>query len=73
VQGRDFGKTVEVLDGLDQNDAVVVNPPDSAIDGMPVRIAPPAPQTTQSKGEPGSQQQSSGGSSGGGQSSGGKP
>ena len=40
MQGRDFGKTIEVLDGLDPNDRVVVNPPDSIDDGMHVRIAP---------------------------------
>ena len=40
-QGRDFGKTIEVLHGLDPNDAVVVNPPDSIEDGMQVRIASP--------------------------------
>jgi RND family efflux transporter MFP subunit len=40
-EGRDFGKTIEVLNGLDPNDDVVVNPSDSIEDGMPVRIAPP--------------------------------
>jgi RND family efflux transporter MFP subunit len=40
-QGRDFGKTIEVLNGLDPNDDVVINPSDSIEDGMPVRIAPP--------------------------------
>ena len=44
VQGRDFGKTVEILIGLDPTDAVVVNPPDSINDGMHVRIAPPPPK-----------------------------
>lgn len=42
-QGRDFGKTIEVLHGLDPDDAVVVNPPDSIEDGMQVRIASPPP------------------------------
>jgi RND family efflux transporter MFP subunit len=42
-QGRDFGKTIEVLHGLDPDDAVVVNPPDSIEDGMKVRLAPPPP------------------------------
>jgi RND family efflux transporter MFP subunit len=41
VQGRDFGKTIEVLDGIDANDEVVVNPSDSVDDGIEVRIAPP--------------------------------
>jgi RND family efflux transporter MFP subunit len=40
-QGRDFGSTVEVLNGIDPQDTVVVNPPDSLTDGIAVRIAPP--------------------------------
>jgi RND family efflux transporter MFP subunit len=40
VQGRDFGSTVEVVSGIEPDDVVVVNPPDSIIDGAPVRIAP---------------------------------
>jgi RND family efflux transporter MFP subunit len=42
VQGRDFGNTIEVLSGLEANDAVVLNPPDSITDGVQVRIAAPA-------------------------------
>jgi multidrug efflux pump subunit AcrA (membrane-fusion protein) len=42
VQGRDFGATIEILSGIETNDKVVVNPPDSIIDGVPVRVAPPA-------------------------------
>lgn len=38
-QGRDFGKTIEVLHGISAADAVVVNPPDSIEDGAKVRIA----------------------------------
>jgi membrane fusion protein, multidrug efflux system len=41
--GRDFGKTVEILTGIDPTDKVVVNPPDSIDEGMHVRIAPPPP------------------------------
>jgi len=41
VQGRDFGKTIEILDGLDASDEIVVNPSDSIEDGVSVRIAPP--------------------------------
>jgi RND family efflux transporter MFP subunit len=41
VQGRDFGSTIEVLSGLGSDEAVIVNPPDSLTDGIPVRIAPP--------------------------------
>jgi RND family efflux transporter MFP subunit len=40
-QGRDFGKTVEILRGVDAEDAVVVNPPDSIEDGTRVRVATP--------------------------------
>jgi RND family efflux transporter MFP subunit len=39
TEGRDFGKSVEVLSGLDPNDQVVLNPPDSMADGATVRIA----------------------------------
>jgi RND family efflux transporter MFP subunit len=49
-QGRDFGKTVEILTGLDPQDAVVVNPPDSISDGMHVRIAPPPPKNAADQG-----------------------
>ncbi len=43
VQGRDFGNTIEVLSGIDADDVVVLNPPDSLTDGILVRIAPPKP------------------------------
>jgi RND family efflux transporter MFP subunit len=43
TEGRDFGKEVEVLSGLDPSDDIVVNPPDSATDGQAVRIAAPPP------------------------------
>ncbi len=39
--GRDFGATMEILDGVTPKDAVIVNPPDSVADGMEVRIAAP--------------------------------
>ena len=39
VQGRDFGNSIEVLSGLSADDAVVLNPPDSIIDGVMVRVA----------------------------------
>jgi RND family efflux transporter MFP subunit len=50
--GRDFGKTVEVISGLAADDNVVLNPPDSLIEGASVRIAPapkPASQPEQKK------------------------
>ncbi len=43
VMGRDFGSTVEVLSGLDAADTVVLNPPDSSVNGERVRIAPNNP------------------------------
>ena len=42
VQGRDFGSTIEVLSGLDPADQVVVNPPDSIINGVFVHVVSPA-------------------------------
>lgn len=38
TQGRDFGKEVEVLSGLSPDDRIVLNPPDSALSGTPVRV-----------------------------------
>jgi RND family efflux transporter MFP subunit len=51
VQGRDFGNTIEILSGLESDDAVVLNPLDSLTDGAPVRIASPpsAPSKDKSK------------------------
>lgn len=43
VQGRDFGSTIEVLSGIDSSDTIILNPPDSLIDGVEVRIAPGKP------------------------------
>ena len=37
--GQDYGNAVEVLSGLTPNDAVIVNPSDSLVDGSPVRIS----------------------------------
>jgi RND family efflux transporter MFP subunit len=53
TSGRDFGKSIEVLTGLEATDQVVLNPPDSIAEGSSVRIAgepeevaavPPAPK-----------------------------
>jgi RND family efflux transporter MFP subunit len=45
LMGRDLDTTIEVLKGLDPTDQVIVNPPDSILDGEAVRPAakPPAP------------------------------
>jgi len=37
--GRDFGSDVEVLVGLNGDEELVVNPPDSLVSGQPVRLA----------------------------------
>jgi RND family efflux transporter MFP subunit len=51
VQGRDFGNTIEVLSGLEPNELVVLNPPDSITDGVQVRIAPPADAPAKTNGK----------------------
>jgi multidrug efflux pump subunit AcrA (membrane-fusion protein) len=38
--GRDFGNTIEILSGLSADAAVVANPPDSLVEGEPVRVIP---------------------------------
>jgi RND family efflux transporter MFP subunit len=40
--GRDYGNTVEVLQGLDASDSVVDNPPDSMGQGQQVHVKAPA-------------------------------
>jgi hypothetical protein len=40
-----------VLSGLAADDNVVVNPPDSLVEGAPVRIAPPPKPASQTQGE----------------------
>jgi RND family efflux transporter MFP subunit len=42
--GRDFGTRVEVLSGIDPNDRLVINPPDSLAEGDEVTVAPPKDQ-----------------------------
>jgi RND family efflux transporter MFP subunit len=37
--GHDFGSEVEVVAGLNGNENVIINPPDSVIDGQTVRLA----------------------------------
>jgi RND family efflux transporter MFP subunit len=43
--GRDFGSEVEVLSGVDANTKVIVNPPDSVIDGE--KVNPVMPKNAQ--------------------------
>lgn len=40
--GHDFGSEVEVVAGLNGDESIIVNPPDSLISGEPVRIAEPS-------------------------------
>jgi RND family efflux transporter MFP subunit len=37
--GRDFGSDVEVLTGINGDESLIVNPPDSIVSGQPVRLA----------------------------------
>lgn len=46
--GRDFGNEVEVVDGLNPTDKVILNPPDSLVTGELVRIVPTSEEKGQS-------------------------
>jgi RND family efflux transporter MFP subunit len=39
--GRDFGQTIEILEGVAANDRVIMNPPDSLASGLKVRVVEP--------------------------------
>jgi len=39
--GRDYGATLEILDGLSVDEQVIVNPSDSLEDGQQVRVVTP--------------------------------
>jgi multidrug efflux pump subunit AcrA (membrane-fusion protein) len=44
--GRDYGKSVEVMEGLQPGDAVILDPADSLVSGTAVRVrtsGPPKP------------------------------
>ena len=41
--GKDYGASLEILGGLDVNDQIVINPPDSLEQGQQVNIAQPSP------------------------------
>ena len=45
--GHDFGSEVEVVAGLNGNENVIVNPPDSVVAGETVRVAQNSPQGAQ--------------------------
>lgn len=40
--GRDYGSDIEIVHGLNADDNVILSPPDSLTDGVPVRVAAPA-------------------------------
>ena len=42
--GRDFGTSIEILNGLQPNDQVVVNPADSLQEGQAVNIRAGGPE-----------------------------
>lgn len=48
--GHDYGNEVEVLSGLDGNEAIIVNPPDSIEPGQEVRVVTSQAPTSSSKG-----------------------
>jgi membrane fusion protein, multidrug efflux system len=43
VIGRDYGTTLEILDGVSTEDRIVINPSDSLEEGQVVNLAPPSP------------------------------
>jgi hypothetical protein len=38
IPGHDFGAEIEIVSGLNADDQVVVNPPDSLVSGQQVKI-----------------------------------
>ena len=65
ILGRDFGSEVEVVSGLQADDQVIINPPDSLISGEEVRVGQP-PNQNQGNGQaPGQNPQSQRPQSGG--------
>jgi RND family efflux transporter MFP subunit len=52
VQGRDFGSSIEILSGLESDEVVILNPPDSLTDGLLVRISSPPPVQSKDKSKP---------------------
>jgi RND family efflux transporter MFP subunit len=47
--GRDFGPSVEIVAGLKPTDRVILNPADSLVSGVTVRIAQASPKTSAEK------------------------
>jgi len=65
ILGRDFGSEVEVVSGLQADDQVIINPPDSLISGEEVRLGQPSNQNQGGGQAPGQNPQSQRSQSGG--------
>jgi RND family efflux transporter MFP subunit len=50
--GRDFGTSLEVVSGLDAQQSIIINPPDSLADGALVRVVQPPPSANSSTANP---------------------
>lgn len=48
--GHDFGEKIEIVSGLQANDAVIVNPPDSLVSGQKVQVVQPVALTSSAAG-----------------------
>jgi RND family efflux transporter MFP subunit len=59
--GRDFGSEVEVITGLNGGEKVIINPPDSLVQGEQVQIVQPPAQNNGQTAPAGQPQQKSGG------------
>lgn len=53
--GRDYGRSVEVVAGLQATDAVILDPADSLVSGAPVRVRPAEPPSPSSVKPPAAQ------------------
>jgi hypothetical protein len=65
ILGRDFGSEVEVVSGLQADDQVIINPPDSLISGEEIRVGQPPNQNQGSGQAPGQNPQNQRPQSGG--------
>ena len=48
IIGRDFGASVEVLEGIAPEDNIVINPPDAIEQGQLVKVSTQNPESTAS-------------------------
>jgi hypothetical protein len=47
--GRDLGTSMEILSGIDSDDSIILNPPDSIGEGDVVNVTQNAPADSNSK------------------------